>query len=89
MEFGWNEAKRVKTLRERNVDFADIVVGFLDPLRKIAPDKRHDYGEERFNMLAKCGRRVFHITYTLRGSVTWIISARKANPREQRRYEKI
>jgi uncharacterized protein len=46
-----------------------------------------DYEEERFNMLAKCGSRVFHITFTMRGSVTWIISARKANKREQKRYE--
>jgi uncharacterized protein len=39
-------------------------------------------------MLAKVRGRVFHITYTERGEVTWIISARKANKREQRRYEK-
>ena len=38
-------------------------------------------------MLAKIGPRIFHITFTMRGSVTWIISARKANAREQRRYE--
>ena len=38
-------------------------------------------------MLEKCGARVFHVTFTIRGSVTWIISARKANKREQRRYE--
>lgn len=38
-------------------------------------------------MLAKCGGRLFHITFTMRDSVTWIISARKANDREQKRYE--
>jgi uncharacterized DUF497 family protein len=37
-------------------------------------------------MLAMCESGVFHITYTLRGELTWIISARKANRREQRRY---
>jgi hypothetical protein len=88
MEFGWDEAKRDKTLEERGIDFAAVVVGFLDLDRKVARDDRKDYGEERFNMLAKCGARVFHITYTVRGSVTWIISARKANEREQMRYEK-
>jgi uncharacterized protein len=88
MEFGWTQAKRDKTLAERHIDFAAMAVGFLDPGRKIARDDRKDYGEERFNMLAKCGSRVFHITYTVRGPVTWIISARKANDREQRRYEK-
>jgi uncharacterized protein len=38
-------------------------------------------------MLAKCTERIFHITFTMRGAVTWIISARKADKREQRRYE--
>ena len=89
MEFGWTPAKRDKTLAERQVDFADIVTGFLDPNRMIALDARKDYGEQRFNMLAKCEGRVFHVTYTMRGAVTWIISARKANAREQRRYEKL
>ena len=87
MEFGWTQAKRDKTLAERKIDFAAMTGGFLDPGRKIARDFRKDYGEERFNMLAKIGPRIFHITFTMRGSVTWIISARKANAREQRRYE--
>jgi hypothetical protein len=53
----------------------------------VARDDRKDYGEVRFNMLAKVEGRVFHITFTERGPITWIISARKANKREQRRYE--
>jgi uncharacterized DUF497 family protein len=87
MEFGWHAAKREKTLAERGVDFEDVVVGFSDPRRIITRDARRDYGEARYNMLAQCEGRVFHITYTLRGELTWIISARKANRREQRRYE--
>jgi uncharacterized protein len=84
MEFGWTLSKRDKTLAERQIDFAAITVAFLDPGRKIARDSRKDYGEERFNMLAKCGTRLI---LRLRGSVIWIISARKANAREQKRYE--
>jgi uncharacterized DUF497 family protein len=37
-------------------------------------------------MRAKVEGRVFHVTFTERGKITWIISARKANKREQRRY---
>jgi uncharacterized DUF497 family protein len=88
VEFGWTQAKRDNTLAERGIDFAAVTVGFLDPGRRIVRDVRRDYGEERFNMLAKCGARLFHVTYTMRGSIIWIISARKANHREQRRYEK-
>ncbi|MEO6841785.1 MAG: BrnT family toxin [Bradyrhizobium sp.] len=88
MEFDWNPAKCAKNITERGIDFADVVVAFGDPAKKVARDERNDYGEERFNMLAKVNGRVFHLTFTERGKVTWIISARKANQREQRRYEK-
>jgi uncharacterized DUF497 family protein len=87
MEFDWNPAKCAKNVAERGIDFADVVVAFADPMKKVAKDGRRDYGEERFNMLANVEGRVFHLTFTERGKVTWIISARKANQREQRRYE--
>jgi uncharacterized DUF497 family protein len=64
-----------------------VLVGFIDPARKVVRDDRKDYGEVRYNMLAKVNGRVFHITFTERGRILWIISARKANQREQRRYE--
>ena len=89
MEFGWTPAKREKTLIERGVDFAAVLVGFSDPLRKVTEDTRKDYGETRYNMLARCNGRIFHVTFTMRGEVVWIISARKANEREQRRYEQV
>jgi uncharacterized DUF497 family protein len=87
MEFDWNPAKCSKNIVERGIDFADVLVGFIDPARKVVRDDRKDYGEVRYNMLAKVSGRVFHITFTERGKVLWIISARKANRREQRRYE--
>jgi len=86
MEFDWNPAKCAKNIAQRGIDFADVLVGFADPMKKVAKDDRKDYGEERFNMLAKVEGRVFHVTYTERGGIIWIISARKANKREQRRY---
>jgi uncharacterized protein len=49
-------------------------------------DTRREYGEARFNMLAVLGSRVLHITFTVRGEVTWLISVRKAKPKEQRNY---
>jgi uncharacterized DUF497 family protein len=88
MEFDWNPGKRSKTLAERGIDFADVLIGFLDPDRKVVRDDRRNYGEIRFNMLAKVNGRIFHITYTERGTMIWIISARKANHREQQRYAK-
>jgi uncharacterized DUF497 family protein len=87
MEFDWNPAKCGKNIADRGIVFADVLVGFIDPARKVARDDRKDYGEVRYNMLAKVNGRVFHITFTERGKILWLISARKANQREQRRYE--
>jgi uncharacterized protein len=87
MEFDWNPAKCSKNIADRGIDFADVLVGFIDPARKVVRDERKDYGEVRYNMLAKVSGRVFHITFTERDRILWIISARKANQREQRRYE--
>lgn len=86
MEFDWNTAKCDRNIAEHSLDFADVIVAFVDPNRKVVVDDRKDYGEVRYNMLADIRGRIFHVTFTQRGTVTWIISARKANKREQRRY---
>ena len=83
----WLEPARcAKNVAECGIDFADGVVGFADPAGKVVKDTRKDYGEARYNMPAKVLGRDFRVTYTERGEITWIISARKANKREQRRY---
>ena len=66
MEFDWNPAKCSKNIAERGIDFADVLVGFIDPARKVVRDDRKDYGEVRYNMLAKVeGRR---LTFTVSAS---------------------
>jgi uncharacterized protein len=86
MEFGWDEAKRRSNLLKHGVDFADLLPAFVDPDRRIVPDRRTDYGEDRYNMFARLYGRLHSITYTMRGPRIWLISARKANQREQRRH---
>ena len=88
MEFDWDPAKREGNLVKHGIDFAGIGPCFADPSRHIWQDSRREYGEVRFNMLARRESRVLHVTFTVRGPVTWLISARKANPREQRRYDR-
>ncbi|MFL5178258.1 MAG: BrnT family toxin, partial [Microvirga sp.] len=86
MEFGWDPAKRESNLAKHGIDFAGVGSCFADPDRHVWHDARRDYGEARFNILARRGSRVLHVTFTVRGQVAWLISARKANPREQRKY---
>jgi hypothetical protein len=52
----------------------------------IWPDQRRDYGEQRMVGLALRGTRLFCVAFTDRGDKRRIISLRKANAREVRRY---
>lgn len=54
----------------------------------VAEDLRKDYGEQRFVALGKIGSRIHVMVFTQRGEKVWLISLRKANAREVRRYGK-
>ena len=88
MEFDWDDGKRRSNLTKHGIEFGLVFPAFADSKRVIFEDLRKDYGEVRINMLAKLNARIYHITYTQRGTFTWLISARKANKREQKRYDK-
>jgi uncharacterized DUF497 family protein len=59
---------------------------FLDPRRLDVEDTRRAYGEQRRLTLGHIEGRVYAVAYTVGGTVMRLISARKANEREQRRY---
>jgi len=52
----------------------------------IEEDTRHDYGEQRFEATGYIGRRLHVVIFCFRGHARRIISVRKANPREEKRY---
>ena len=86
IRFEWDDAKNDRCVRDRGLGFADILPAFLDPNRRVERDFRRDYGEERFRLYDRVAARLLVIAYTRRGTVTRIISARKANARERDRY---
>jgi uncharacterized DUF497 family protein len=85
MSLEWDEAKRRRNLREHGVDFIDVFPLFdCDAIERI--DNRFDYGETRIRCLGEIDSRVYVVIYTWRRDNRRIISARKANAREQREY---
>ena len=80
MNFEWDEAKSDACFRDRGFDFAD-------PDRVIRQDTRYSYGEDRYQLTGRIEGRLFVLVYTPRRDAVRIISARKANQREMRRYE--
>jgi uncharacterized DUF497 family protein len=87
MLFEWNDRKATQNVAKHGVLFEYAVRVFLDPHRLDSEDTRRDYSEERRFTLGMVEGRLFAIAYTPRGKVVRVISARKANEREQRKYD--
>ena len=77
--------KSAKNERERGLPFAGAIRLF-DSVRLEWMDRRKDYGENRTNTLGEIEGEVYFATFTRRGETIRIISFRKADARESRRY---
>lgn len=87
MRFEWDEAKRTVNLAKHGVDFLDVPEMFTGPML-IGPDARRDYGEARQIGFGFVRGRLMAIAFTEREpDMIRIISARKANQREETYYQ--
>ena len=86
MEIEWDEEKRLSNLAKHGIDFADAEELFSGPVLS-GKDDRKDYGEDRFIGYGFMRDRLVVVAFARRGEVVRIISLRKANSREGKRYE--
>lgn len=84
--YEWDEQKNQDNLSKHGLSFHDAEAVFLGP-HTTFEDERFDYGEKRFITLGYLEGRLVVIAHTPRGGNERIISMRKANSREKRRYE--
>ena len=84
--FEWDDGKDASNWRDHGVRFETAREVFKDGFAVEWIDGRHDDTEERFGLLGMVEDRLLHVTYTLRGERIRIISTRKAEPNERRRY---
>jgi uncharacterized DUF497 family protein len=87
MDYEWDEAKRRGNLAKHGLDFADADL-FEWRSAIIRPDHRYDYGEDRYRAWAPLNGRVHSIGFTRRDGKIRLLSFRRANRSEERRYEK-
>jgi uncharacterized protein len=85
MELEWDEDKRQKALRERGLDFADVV-SFEFETASTVMDNRIEYGERRLVSTGYLNGRLCVLCWTMRAGTIRVISLRKANEREQKTY---
>ena len=87
MKIEYDLEKSAKNARERGLPFErfadlDLETGI------IKPDTRQDYGEVRYLVAAPLDGRLHVACFCIRDGIYRIISLRKANDREVRRYER-
>ena len=88
MDFEWDSAKEQTNRRKHGVDFRTAAKVFLDPY-VIEYDDLDAIGELRFNVIGLVDSRMLFVTYSMRGDVVRIMSARGAEPHEKRKYHEI
>lgn len=81
----WDEDKRAANLEKHGVDFS-AALEFEWDTASTADDARQDYGEPRFVSIGFIGPRLHVLVWTPRGERFRVISLRKANAREVKRY---
>ncbi len=85
MEISFDPAKDVANAEKHGVSLA-LALDLEWDLLLFELDTRRDYGEVRMIGYAPIDDRLYCVVFTDRGSERRVISLRKANPREVKRY---
>jgi len=86
MDISFDSAKSEKNLLARGISF-ELAAEFEWDSALLVEDLRNDYGERRFQALGLIGDRLHMMVFTPRANKAHVISLRKANKREVKRYE--
>ena len=86
MDISFDSAKSEKNALARGIPF-DLAMEFAWDSALIVEDLRKDYRERRFQALGLIGDRLHMMAFTPRANKAHVISLRKANKREVKRYE--
>jgi len=86
LKISFDPAKNERNVAERGLSFE--LASELDwSTSWIIEDLRRDYGERRFQVVGFIAGRLYALVFTPRADSIHVISLRKANRREIRRYE--
>jgi uncharacterized DUF497 family protein len=84
----WDTAKALLNKGKHDVDFEEAATVFRVPLLLVQPDVEHSQEEERWLALGKSVRQLLLVVaHTESEQTIRLVSARRAEPRERRRYE--
>ena len=85
-DFEWDDAKAASNHRRHKITFEQAREVFADPFIIEWVDEGQDEHEQRLSALGMVENRLLFVAYTMRGKTIRIVSARRAEPFERRRY---
>ena len=88
MEFEWDIQKNRANIQKHGISFLSAARVFDGPTFKFIDDRR-DYGETRYVAIGVVEEIEYYVVYAMRGARCRIISARRANQSERRKYREI
>jgi uncharacterized DUF497 family protein len=85
----WDEKKNLDNIKKHKISFEEAKTVFYDPNGKLISDPDHSLEEDRFILLGLS--KMLHLLvvchcYRENDETIRIISARKAEPKEERQY---
>ena len=88
IKFEWDKRKAQQNLQKHQVDFTEASTVFADTLSITIPDPDHSEDEERWVTIGLSNRqRLVVVVHTEEEETIRIISARRADRLERRKYE--
>lgn len=88
-EFQWDKGNLDKSYQKHGITPNQSEEIFLDPKLKIVKDLKHSQKEKRFVAIGKTtSKKILFAIFTIRSQKIRIISARIANQKERKIYEK-
>ena len=90
LKFEWDVKKAEANVNKHGISFHEAKTVFGDPFARISEDFMHSQYEQRWYIIGlSAQQRIIAAAYTESNDVIRIITARKAEPSERKRYEKI
>jgi len=88
MQFDWDDKKEIFNIEKHGIDFSTAALVFGDTNRIEKHDELHSDSEDRFITIGQINgvTVVVMVVYTIRETLTRIISARLATKREKEAY---
>ena len=88
IKFEWDSRKARRNLHKHGIGFTEASTVFVDTLSITIPDPDHSVGEERWVTIGlSTRRRLLVVVHTDEEETSRLISARRADPHERKKYE--